>query len=101
MHEMLLFHHSIIPGWDMQNGWLGIPYYQQFVEIPIHQITRNPKSETNSTDRNLNEQNKNFNSEQFGAFVLNFEHLNFRFVSDFDIRILAFDKSYFFIYIIV
>jgi hypothetical protein len=20
----------------MQNGWLGIPYYQQFVEIPIH-----------------------------------------------------------------
>jgi hypothetical protein len=22
----------------MQNGWLGIPYYQQFVEFPIHLI---------------------------------------------------------------
>jgi hypothetical protein len=33
-----LFPHSIIPVWNMQNGWLGIPYYQQFVEIPIHLI---------------------------------------------------------------
>jgi glyoxylate utilization-related uncharacterized protein len=33
-----LFHHSIIPGWNMQNGWVGIRYYQQFVEIPIHFI---------------------------------------------------------------
>jgi hypothetical protein len=39
MHEMLLFHHSIIPVWNMQNAWLGIPYYQQFVEIPIHTAT--------------------------------------------------------------
>jgi hypothetical protein len=31
-----LFHHSIIPVWNMQNDWLGIPYYQQFVEFPIH-----------------------------------------------------------------
>ena len=31
-----LFHHSIIPVWNMQNSWLGIPYYQQFVEFPIH-----------------------------------------------------------------
>jgi hypothetical protein len=48
---------------------------------------RNPKFETNSNDQNLNDQNKNSNSKQFGAFVLNFEHLNFGFVSDFDIRI--------------
>jgi hypothetical protein len=33
------FHYSIIPVWNMQNGWLGIPYYQQFVEFPIHLIT--------------------------------------------------------------
>ena len=33
-----LFHHSIIPGWNMQDGWLGIPYYQQFVEFPISLI---------------------------------------------------------------
>jgi len=32
------FHHSIIPGWDKQNGGLKIPYYQQFVEITIHDI---------------------------------------------------------------
>jgi hypothetical protein len=25
----------------MQNGWLGIPYYQQFVEFPIHIINFN------------------------------------------------------------
>jgi hypothetical protein len=31
-----LFHHSIIPGWNMQNGWREIPHYQQFVEFPIH-----------------------------------------------------------------
>jgi len=45
------------------------------------------KSETNSNDKNLNDQNKNENCKQFGAFVLNFEHLNFDIVSDFDIRI--------------
>jgi hypothetical protein len=31
-----LFHHSIIPGWNKQNGGLGIPDYQHFVEFPIH-----------------------------------------------------------------
>jgi hypothetical protein len=45
------------------------------------------KSETNSNDRNLNDQNKNSNIKQFAAFVLNFEHLNFDIVSDFDIGI--------------
>jgi hypothetical protein len=30
------FHYSIIPGWKRKNSWLGIPYYQQFVEIPLH-----------------------------------------------------------------
>jgi hypothetical protein len=30
------FHYSIIPVWNMQNDCLGIPYYQQFVEFPIH-----------------------------------------------------------------
>jgi hypothetical protein len=45
------------------------------------------KFETNSNDQNLNDQNKSGTSKQFGAFVLNFEHLNFDIVSDFDIRI--------------
>jgi hypothetical protein len=45
------------------------------------------KFETNSNAQNLNDQNKNSGIKQFGAFVLNFEHLNFVFVSDFDIRI--------------
>jgi hypothetical protein len=31
-----VFHHSIIPGWKKKNGCLGIPYYQHFVEFPIH-----------------------------------------------------------------
>jgi hypothetical protein len=48
---------------------------------------RNPKFETNSNDQNPNNQNKNSSSKKFGAFVLNFEHLDFGFVSDFDIRI--------------
>jgi hypothetical protein len=29
-------HLPIAPVWNMQNGWLGIPYYQQFVEFPLH-----------------------------------------------------------------
>ena len=33
-----LFHHSIIPGWNMQNGGVEISYYQQFVEFPIYLI---------------------------------------------------------------
>jgi hypothetical protein len=31
---MLLFHHSIIPVGNMQNGRVGIPYYQQVAEFP-------------------------------------------------------------------
>jgi hypothetical protein len=31
-----VFHHSIIPGWNKQNGWVVIPYYQAFLKIPIH-----------------------------------------------------------------
>ena len=34
-----VFHHSIIPGWNKKNGWVEIPYYQQFVEIAIHEIS--------------------------------------------------------------
>jgi non-ribosomal peptide synthetase component F len=47
---------------------------------------RNPKSrvQTNPNETNPNDQNK---SQPFGAaFVLDFEHLNFEFVSNFDIR---------------
>jgi len=33
-----LFHHSIIPGGNTQNGWMGIPYYQAFLEIPINRV---------------------------------------------------------------
>jgi hypothetical protein len=31
-------HHPIIPVWNMQNGGLEIPYYQQFVEFPLHKV---------------------------------------------------------------
>jgi hypothetical protein len=34
--------HPITPGWNKQNGWMGIPYYQQFVEFTIHLINLNP-----------------------------------------------------------
>ncbi|MCP5047481.1 MAG: amino acid adenylation domain-containing protein [bacterium] len=50
---------------------------------------RNPKSETNPNDQNTNVQNKNHCSE---CVVLNFEHFNFEFVSDFGFRIS--DLSY-------
>jgi len=43
---------------------------------------RNPKSETNTNDSNSNEQNKSAE-----VTVLNFEHSNFEFVSDFGFRI--------------
>jgi len=33
-----LFQHSIIPGWKKKNGWVAIPYYQAFLEIPIYLI---------------------------------------------------------------
>jgi hypothetical protein len=29
-------HFPITPVWNMQNCWLRIPYYQKFVEFPIH-----------------------------------------------------------------
>ncbi|MCU0286267.1 MAG: amino acid adenylation domain-containing protein, partial [Acidobacteria bacterium] len=45
---------------------------------------RNPKLETNPNNQNLNDQNKNGNFEI--PLVLNFENLNFEFVSCFDIR---------------
>jgi len=51
---------------------------------PKHEI-RNPKQI--QITKILNDQNKNDNSKHFGAFVLNFEYLNFDIVSDFDIRI--------------
>ena len=52
---------------------------------------RNPKSETNPNDKNSNDQNKKRN---FGAaFVLNFENLNFEFVSNFEFRASDFISS--------
>jgi hypothetical protein len=33
-----VFNHSIIPGWKKKNGWVAIPYYQAFLEIPIYLI---------------------------------------------------------------
>jgi hypothetical protein len=47
---------------------------------------RNPKSETNSNDRNPNDENRYLYGKQFEDSFLNFEHLNFDIVSDFDIR---------------
>ena len=31
------FHYSIIPVWNKKNGGEEIPYYQQFVEFPLHE----------------------------------------------------------------
>ena len=45
------------------------------------------KHETNSNDQNINDQNGKRHHQS--AFVLNFEHLNFDIVSDFDIRIFT------------
>jgi hypothetical protein len=39
------FHYSIIPGWKKKNGWLGIPCYQRFVEVPIH-LNKDEKEQT-------------------------------------------------------
>ena len=33
-----VFHHSIILDWKKKNGWVAIPYYQAFLEIPIYLI---------------------------------------------------------------
>jgi hypothetical protein len=45
------------------------------------------KFETNSNDRNSNDQNeKKLKASYHAAFVLNFEHLDFGFVSDFVLR---------------
>ena len=35
-NKRMTCYHSIIPGWNKKNGWLGIPYYQGFVEFPIN-----------------------------------------------------------------
>ncbi|HLP44988.1 MAG TPA: amino acid adenylation domain-containing protein, partial [Candidatus Kapabacteria bacterium] len=52
---------------------------------------RNPKFETNPNDQKINDPNKN---RHFGtSFVLNLHHLNFEFVSNFDIRASNFDSS--------
>jgi hypothetical protein len=45
------------------------------------------KFETNSNDQNSNDQNeKNLKASYHAAFVSDFEHLNFGFVSDFGLR---------------
>jgi fengycin family lipopeptide synthetase D len=49
---------------------------------------RNPKSETNPNDSNSNDQSK-----RAEVTVLDFEHLNFEFVSNFDIRISNLSSS--------
>jgi len=36
LQKMSLSHYSIIPVENMQDGWGGILYYQQFVEFPRH-----------------------------------------------------------------
>ncbi|MCP5051819.1 MAG: amino acid adenylation domain-containing protein, partial [bacterium] len=51
---------------------------------------RNPKSETNPNVPNPNDRNKN---QCFPYIVLNFEHLDFEFVSNFDIRASDFQIS--------
>ncbi|MDQ1350000.1 MAG: hypothetical protein QG657_301, partial [Acidobacteriota bacterium] len=50
---------------------------------------RNPKFETNPNDQKINDQNKNFGI----PLVLNFENLNFEFVSDFVLRASYFNSS--------
>ena len=39
----------------MQNGWLEIPYYQQFIEIPRHQITKKRGREEKKESRKRKE----------------------------------------------
>jgi hypothetical protein len=38
-----LFHFSIIPGRNKQDGWLEIPYYQRFMGFPLHKNRRYSK----------------------------------------------------------
>jgi hypothetical protein len=40
LQEMLLFHFSIIPGWNEQDGGLEIRYYKKFVEFPLQLFVR-------------------------------------------------------------
>ncbi len=47
------------------------------------------KFETNSNDKNINDQNIKRHRAKLLLYILNFEHLNFDIVSDFDIRILT------------
>jgi len=37
--------HNWLEGWNMQGGCLGIPYYQQFVEFPVHQLFHSLETE--------------------------------------------------------
>ena len=56
-------------------------------QSPIKSEIRISKLETNSNDRNSNYQNeKNPKALYRAAFVLDFEHLNLGFVSDFVLR---------------
>ena len=52
------------------------------------------KFETNSNDQNINDQNIKRHRAKLLLYVLNFEHLNFDIVSDFDIRYSDFDSRY-------
>jgi len=58
---------------------------QGYVILKKHEI-RNPKFETNPNDQKPNDQNENSRLRRRIAFVLNFEFLNFEFVSNFVLR---------------
>jgi hypothetical protein len=58
---------------------------QDYVILKKHEI-RNPKYETNPNDQNPNDQNENSRIRRQIVFVLNFEFLNFEFVSNFVLR---------------
>jgi len=55
---------------------------------------RSTKFETNSNDQNTNDRNRNHRPWRKIVFVLNFELLNFGFVSNFEFRISCFLMNY-------
>lgn len=50
-YNIMPFRYSIIPGWNKQDGWLEIPYYQQWVEFPLYYIEGVNHARRISSDR--------------------------------------------------
>jgi hypothetical protein len=66
---------------------IELELYLILFEAALKSEIRISKHETNSNDRNFNDLNGK--RQYHTAFVLNFDHLDFDIVSDFDIRIFT------------